>query len=320
MDNKIKEIKKLIKKPAKSVLALHLNPDGDSVGSNLAMAKILEKYGHQVDIYSFDPIPETYHFLLKNKKIINKSPCKINFSNYDIFWALDMTELSRCDHRLNKLNIKTIRIDHHLSGSIHFGDIVIADPQVASTAEILIQIFKKIDIEIDKTIAEYLIVGILSDTHYFLNSNTDTVVFKDICYLMQHGVDYKKIVYNLTRNLYYEDLIFTGQAIQRSIFNPKKKCIIIPIDNKLWTKYGRSLDKKDCLEKYIKAIHGTDFGIIISEKQKGRFNVSLRSRKPDFDVRKIAIKLGGGGHQAAAGITIKARSIKTVINKVLENI
>ena len=88
----------------------------------------------------------------------------------------------------------------------------------------------------------------------------------------------------------------------------------------MWVYYGKSFNKKDFLEQYIKSIKGTDFGIVITEKKKGQFNLSFRSRKPGFDVETLAKKFGGGGHKPAAGAVIKTGNINKAVNLIVKNI
>src|SRR3989338_6302980 len=316
----VDKIIELIKTPSKSVLALHLNPDGDSIGSNLALARILKQHGHQVEIVSCDQVPQNFLFLEDIKLINHQNPCLINWQKYDIFWALDVTKPERYAEELKKIDIKIIRIDHHPTVPGNFGDIVIAEPDAASTSEILIKIIKSSTIKIDKTTAEYLLIGSVSDTHYFLNSNTNKNVFDDISYLMQFKIDYEKIMFYLTRNIYFEDLILISKALEKALLIKDKHCVIIPIDYSMWVYYGKSFNKKDFLEQYIKSIKGTDFGIVITEKKKGQFNLSFRSRKPSFDVERLAKKFGGGGHKVAAGAVLKADNINQAVDFILKRI
>lgn len=308
----LSEIRKHIRTPKRSVLALHINPDLDSTGSSLAMYKILEQNGHTVDIYSQDPVSEAYEFMKNVDKIKIMPADAIPWSSYDYYWALDTADYSR--------NGKTspypdslfiLNIDHHISNP-GWGTINHIDADAISTASILLQIAQTLD----QDIAQCLMAGLAGDSGFFAFAQ-DEKPFRDAEKLMKAGADLQLIRYYTNQQIPMEDLQFISEAIKLIQIHEKKKAVILPIPEHIWKTYGVSANKNKYMTHYLYSIQGTDCGVMLIENSRDYTRLELRSRKPGFDVSRIAAQLGGGGHETAAGARVKRKPLQDIVEDVL---
>lgn len=315
----ISEIKTLLFDPHRAALTLHERPDGDSIGSNLALAKVLRQLGSSVDVYSIDTPDEKFSFLSGFDQI-KVSDGKIPWENYDIFWALDMSSIDR-NNRMGKkialpVSLQTIVLDHHRT-NLGWGRLNIVE-DLASTTTLLYKLFIDWGIKIEPELATALFVGLATDTSFFQNDNTSASVFKMAQELLLLGVDYEKISFELNRQLEKRDVAFYSALLSKMQVNLDKKVAYIAITHDEWIKYKASPEDYDYIKEYLKKIKGTDLGIMFTEEKPGYVRLGLRSRDPSYDVAALAQKFGGGGHKAASGASITGLSLDETVKKVLE--
>jgi phosphoesterase RecJ-like protein len=309
-------ISDLLTKPSKSILTLHRKPDGDSIGSNLALYHTLIKLGHTVSIYSKDPIPESFSFLSKSQEIQVVTPSKIPWDTYETYWALDMSSPAMLgEHVELPPTLTIINIDHHDSNQ-QWGAVNRVDPQEVSVASLLYQLFQEENIEIDIDSATCLLTGLLTDSGFFSYIH-DAKPLAIAAGLIQKGVAYQDLIFQLQRQKDIRDVQFLGKALEQIKIFKEKRFVIIPVSYEVWTKYGVSLDKNYLLTSYIHEVKETDAGVVIIEETRGNYRLEFRSRVKDYDVSRIAKALGGGGHVPAAGAHITAGSMQEAIDAVL---
>lgn len=299
------------------VLTLHINPDPDSIGSNLALAHVLQQLGHSVSVYSQDAVSDEFSFL-PGFADIHVSPSEdIPWTDFDIFWALDMAEADRMGVENIPLDLTTLVIDHH-SSNTGWGTINITQSNQPSTSSILLHIFKELQVDIDAKTAQCLLTGICGDTGFFQYA-VNPEVHEDAAFLMKHGADYAQITAELLNNIPLPDLVFMGSALQRATIYPEKSCVIIDVPYDIWKAHGESPLKRVFLVRYLSQIKDTKFGVVLSEEQPGKVRVSMRSHGDAYDVGALAAKLGGGGHVRAAGGNLEM-SLEDAVKTVLEAI
>ncbi|HLL60897.1 MAG TPA: bifunctional oligoribonuclease/PAP phosphatase NrnA [Candidatus Nitrosocosmicus sp.] len=317
MDEKINRLLKYLEQPKKSILTLHRSPDGDSIGSNLAFYHILRYFGHEVDVISKDPIPDNLLFLPGSQKITLLNPKKINWTNYDYYWALDMSSPEMLGENVQfPDNVKIITIDHHSTNS-KCGHLNIIDEKTISTCSIIFDLCKKSEIIVNNKIATCLLTGILTDSGFF-SYITDPAPLKDAQELLQYNVNFQNIMFHLQKKSPFEDLVFIGKALATAKLYKEKKVAFISVDNELWTTYGKSVDKNRYLTPYARDIADTNLGVVLIEEQPKSIRVELRSRNLEYDVSVLAQKLGGGGHKAASGARIEGKTIRGAIQLILK--
>jgi len=302
-----------LKKPGKSVLTLHRSPDGDSVGSNLALYHVLRSLGHTVTIYSKDPVPEKLHFLHEVQEIQVLPPEEIPFDQYDVYWALDMAEQHMLGSELTlPTHLPVITIDHHVSNP-GWGTINLIQPESIAAAEVLCDVFRALNIRITPEIATCLMTGLATDSGFFKYCRSHAP-FEVAAHLIKEGAAYQNMVISITKEQTLEDLQFIGKGLDLMKIVPEKRCCYIAISYDVFLAYCAMDDTRtDLLTTYLSSVHGTDYGILIVEKEPQSFRISFRAKNDSVDVSAKAAQIGGGGHRAAAGARIDGTSFEEVV-------
>jgi bifunctional oligoribonuclease and PAP phosphatase NrnA len=286
-----------------SIIAVtsHVVPDGDNIGSSLALCLALQKLNKQAVYVIDDNIPEVYKFL-KGAKEAKRFDSSANH-NYDLVIALDCGDIDRLG-KVKQLaeNTKLINIDHHMSNTM-FGEINLVEENASATAEITYKLIKSMGIFIDKDMAECIYTGIVTDTGMFQYSNTSEETHSIAAELIIAGVSPSDIFKKVYQNSPKEKVILMKEALKslEFYFDDKVSCITISkaqIDN--ITK--DDLDTEGIVN-LARDISGIEAAVFLKEKEPNIVKVSLRS-KDKIDVCAIAKEFGGGGHIRAAGCTI----------------
>ncbi|MDR1926819.1 MAG: bifunctional oligoribonuclease/PAP phosphatase NrnA [Endomicrobium sp.] len=313
---KISEISKIIKQSKTFFIAGHVKPDGDSLGSALAIASVLNRSGKKVCVCCTDEVPDFLKFLKgsdKVKKLVEKTDI------FDCAIILESVNFSRMgDIIVPKQVKKIINIDHHLTYT-KFGDVNYIAPSSASTAELVLNIFEYMKIKLTKNEAESLYTGILTDTGCFQQINTTPNSHIACAKLMEYGVDINEIYKKVYENNSINALKFRGLALCgiKTILNGQVAYIVLTKD--MFKKSGANYGDSNGVVNYTLGINGVKVGCVFREIDKKTTKVSCRSVKT-VDILNIVGIFGGGGHKNAAGCTISEdvnTSIK-IIAKVLK--
>lgn len=317
-----------IKKAKRILINCHTNPDADSVGSAFALNEVLKVYFKKdVTVIYPDDLPENTLFLkdsLESEVDLKKIDFgTFNFSDFDLFIALDSSSWDRIRGRGNKekIDIRTIVIDHHHTNN-RYGEINIVDDTISSTAELLYFIFDDWGISPDREpgypfFQTALLTGIISDTECFRTRVADSKTMKVVSDLMRFSS--KDVI---IQNLYQSNSITTLKSISDMLAN-----ISINTDGSFcytyikyedYSKNSLELFAKDMVaDFFINSVSKTDFGFIAVEKQKNEISVSFRSRT-DFDTSIIANELGGGGHKNRSALTMRGIDFDTALKKIID--
>lgn len=306
-----------IKKANKILINCHKNPDPDSVGSALAVNRVLEQMGKKPEIVCVSKIDEAQSFLPGFGKIRVVDFKGIDFSQYDLFLSLDSSTWDYATGMKNLPSIPIINIDHHRTND-EYGNINLVDKDLVSVAEIMYLLFKDWGVKIDKDVATNLLTGILGDSGVFRFPGTSAKTLEIAGKLMETGADKDRIIFHLCFSYGVEYFKFWGEAFKRMRIDRKGKFAWIAVPYNVFQKYGAKRDfKESTATAFLQSVEGTDFGLIMVEESNGRLGVSLRSRT-GLDVSEIALGLGGGGHRYAAGGGVEGLPFKEAVNKVLE--
>ncbi len=315
------KIKSILNKPHRAALTLHERPDGDSIGSNLAMAAALRQMGSTAQVYSIDK-PDPKFAFLSGFDDIKVNDGAIAWEAYDYFWALDMSSVERNNRMGQKIalpnQLNVIVIDHHRTntGWGKYNHVEIT----ASTTLVLYKLFTSWGVKIDKDIATALFVGLATDTSFFQNDSTNADVFKVAQELLQLGVEYDKISYELNRQLTMPDIKFYSEMLSKVQINEEKQVAYIAVTQEEWERFGAGPEEYDYIKEYLKKLKGTRLGIMFTEEKQGYVRLGLRSRDADYDVSALTQKFGGGGHKAAAGASLSGKTLNEAIEAVIAEI
>lgn len=294
----------------------HVRPDGDTVGSSLALKHFLNKIGKKdVDITMREKLPSNYNFLpsVESITVANKVSKK-----YDLALILECSDISRMglDVNLDNFN-RGIVIDHHQTNKIKKYNnnwINITYPEMASCAEIIFEIFKKGRVQIDKEIALCLYVGIVTDTGKFQWSNTNSHSFSTASELLKYGINTFDVYRNIYGNKSVKSLLLLGEVLRtlkrEKVGNVWISYIYVSYD--MYKKTATTVKDTEEFINYATSVKDTDVAVFFKEDGKN-IRVSFRSDK--IDVGRVAEYFGGGGHRNASGTTIEG-SFTTVKKKV----
>lgn len=281
-------------------IASHIQPDGDNIGSILALGLALKKLGKNVFILKADIIPSDYEFL-PGIELIDEVA---QLENLDIFIALDCSDIDRLGQNKNLLNkAKTIiNIDHHISNT-NFGDLNFVDSKAAATGELVYHIIEKLDIKIDMDIATNLYVAISTDTGSFKYESVTDKTHEIIARLLRYGID----------NSYINNKLYHSRSIERTNLLIKSfgtlntfsnnKAAIVKVTQKMLNSTNTKMEDTEGIISFIKDIDSVEVACLLKEFGDNETKVSMRS-KSYIDVAKICESFNGGGHIRAAGCTL----------------
>lgn len=304
-----------LKEAKGSILILtHENPDGDSLGSGLALYLFLKKKGKEVYIGSKDGVPHFLNFLPKCEEVI-RIP---NGRFYDVGIIVDASGFYRvgADVKVGK----KIRIDHHVGGEF-YGKQDYIDPKAPATAVLIYELIKNWDeTAIDKDIATCIYTGLATDTGFFRYSNTDERAFTLAKELLSYGVDPYYVYTMFSERESLNKMKLLSKVLETLELYEEGQVAGIIIPQKFLEETGTTYEDTEGLVNYPRAIEGVKLAFALIEKpDEGVWKVSLRA-KDSINVGKIAERLGGGGHKYASGAKIKARDYKEALEKLLEAI
>lgn len=305
-----------IKSADKIAVFSHINPDGDALGSTIAVKNVLKKhYGKDSDAVVIGKYPDIYDFMpLKNELIL--APDFNNDTVYDLVITVDVASLERIsqvEKAYNNSKFK-VNIDHHKT-NINYGDLNFVDGDASSTGEILYQIFDDLKITIDEDTAIALYASILTDTGCFKYKNTTEQSMIICSKLLAKGVDPSDISQRIYGNKPKPMVMLTAWAVSSAKFLNNDKLVYATVSVKDLEKFNAEPDHTEGIVEALREISSVKVAILFKELKYGDTKISMRSK--DIDIAKICEKFGGGGHTNAAGCTIK-KPLKIAVDKILE--
>lgn len=308
----LKKILELIEENERFLILSHRNPDGDSLGSEIALALSLRKLGKKVYIYNQDSPPKRYSKFPKASMVQTE---KKDFEE-EVIFVLDCSEIDRIGKIKDNIDFSkpVINIDHHI-GNTKFGIANFVKPGYSSTAEIIYRIIKR-EISLDKEIATYLYIGILTDTGAFRYPNTTSHSLRVASELVAYGV----IASQVSEFIWFTDpearIKLLGDVLRA--MNLYDKISIMTVTKNMLQKHGAKEEDTEEFVDYGLSIKGVQTSAIIKERENGALKVSLRS-KNGVSVQELASKYGGGGHKTASGFTVK-RNIQNFKKELKEEL
>lgn len=310
---KIKELKKTIEQCQSFIVASHVDPEGDAIGSSLAIYHALKNLGKKVCIFNESGVPRILKFLPGANEIVIHIP---SVNEYDCAIIVDCGDLGRVGSLRNKLEkLKIVNIDHHNTND-SFGDINFIDKNAAAAGEIVFEIIRKLDLPITYEIAINLYTAIVVDTGSFRYASTTPKSFKIAADLLQSGVDPWFVAMHIYENYPFERMKLLGDVLLTLQLVLEGKVAISLITQEMLKKYNATEDIAEGFVNFGRAIDGVEVSILFKETSNGTYKLSLRS-KGKVDVSKIAQTLGGGGHRNAAGCKVNG-SFDEAKKRVLE--
>lgn len=293
------------------VISGHNRPDGDCVGSCMALYLYLKKAlpDAQVKICLDEP-PEIYQCIKGFNEIDTTYTVE---DTVDVFIALDCEKSRLGEAETLFANAKKrINIDHHISNERGCGDVNYVVPGISSTAELVYELMEKQ--YIDAEIAKAVYIGIVHDTGIFMYSNTTPRTLRIAAELIEYGFDFTAVVDETFYEKTYTQNQLLGRALLESIMFMDGKCIVSVITKKTLDFYNATPKDLDGIVNQLRIIKGVECAIFMYETGNLEYKVSLRSCNY-VDVSKVATYFGGGGHVRAAGCNMNG-TFHDVINNI----
>jgi phosphoesterase RecJ-like protein len=277
------------------LLACHIRPDGDAIGSLLGLGLALKAAGKQVQMASEDGVPAAFRKLEGADQVV-RTPQGV----FDLVIVVDCSELERTGSALPQGRRPDINIDHHPTNTL-FADINIVVPSAVATTEIIAQLAPAWGLAITPGVAAALLAGLVTDTIGFRTENVTAPVLRLAAELMDAGADLADIYRRSLVDRSFEALRLWGAGLSRVERSGRMVWASLTLDDRRAARYsGR--DDADLIN-VLSSVDGADIAMIFIEQSNGRVKVSWRAQ-PGYDVSQLALSLGGGGHAAASGAEI----------------
>lgn len=318
-----KEINNLINKSNNICTISHIRPDGDAIGSQLAISYYLEEIGKKVIPINQDGAPEYLDFLESGDYLKDDKYLKNNFSDIDLIICVDISEFDRVGDKVKNIideklaDVPIINFDHHISNP-GFGKLNYIEEESSSAAEIIYLFLSSLNKNLSKKINEAIYVGILTDTGSFRFSRTTSRVFNIAEKITSSGVDISKIASLIYDRQPLRKIKLQGKLISELNLALNNKIAYFLLD--LNTKKELNIISQDTegLIAVVRSIIGVVGAIFFDQVDENTVRISMRSKDLNkLDVCEVCTVFGGGGHSLASGLTFKG-SLKEAEKEVIK--
>lgn len=297
-NSSLAEIASALKNANTVAIACHVRPDGDALGSGLALCLALENAGKSVYMLCEDAPPERLRIVPAIEKTYQQLPENVTF---DLFVAVDSAELNRIGvfaTYFQSFKGVTLNIDHHVSNP-GFAKYNYVLPDNTATCEIIPEVLEAAGFEITKEIADLLALGLLTDSGNFTHNDVSAKTFSVASKLKEKGADISRIGYLMFTHQVKGRALLYGRVISKMRFTLDDKLVFLTVTQKDFEETGTDKSQTEGFVDYPLSIDGVEVSIALMEVKKNQYKASLRSRRAD--VNAVASKFGGGGHVLASG-------------------
>jgi phosphoesterase RecJ-like protein len=309
-----------INKAESILINIHKHPDYDSISSALAISNVLNKIGKKNKIVGCQKVNEHFLFLKGAENIEFIDYSTFDFKDFDLFIIPDTGSFDRVtgskEISLPK-NLEYVVIDHHKTNYFD-QELKVLDERASATAEVLYGLFDDWKIDIDPTLATYLLAGILGDTVFLRYGEDSKKTLSVVAKLVEKGADKDFISENFYERYEFKTIKLLGVFLEN--MKKEKDFIWSAIPYETFEKYGKPDGVREMVaDLFFRGIRGTDYGVAILEYEKGEISLSFRSKK-EADVSQVARLFGGGGHKNAAGATVKGefnKAVQSIVSKIM---
>lgn len=299
-----------IKQAKRILMHCHPSPDGDSLGSTLGLKHALGSLGKDITLIKGDSnLPGYLSMLPGYATIVEKNIFEVDFNQFDLFLILDSASL----HQISKIkdlefpkNLKTIVIDHHISNP-GYADINLVDSTYPATCEIVYDLLKSWNIEITPDAALCLLIGIFTDTGGFRYAPTSPNTFKAAAELSSQAPNFLDSIFLMENNNAKGRLVLHGLLLQSIETHLNDSVAFASVSYDELQKHGIKQEEFGVpVVNEMKSVTGWNISVVFMEVEPGMVKMSFRTRDHIlYDISKLAVEVGGGGHSRAAGAQIK---------------
>lgn len=301
------KLKEALEGLSEVAIVSHFRPDGDAIGSTLALGHALSAQGKKVHLWNEDGVPERYAFL-EGAVQVQPVPSELPAGVQALICvdAGDVKRLGDAAIELFHAAPLTVNIDHHETNT-RYAQINVVESDAAACGCVLFHIFRAWGVELTLPVAEALYTAISTDTGSFQYSSTTAEVLRMAADLLAAGVD----VGDISRRI-YQEVPLSSLIVQREVLNHMQleengavSHYSMPAGKKAELGVGME-DTKDLVD-IIRVVQGVKVAVIFEDLENGLIRISLRSKDPRVNVAELATQFGGGGHAMAAGIRMRGQ-------------
>ncbi|MGC8861495.1 MAG: DHH family phosphoesterase [Armatimonadota bacterium] len=298
------------------VLACHERPDGDTLGSALAVGGVLRRLGKDVTVVCEDGVPDNYRFIPDSETVLTSTARR----DFDVGMLVDCEGLNRAGSAAEAVAAARVTacIDHHVPNG-GFGEIRVIDTEASSTAELVFELLEANEVELDRNLATQLMAGLVADTGAFRFANATPRTFEVAARLTRAGAKPSEIAREVYESRSLRSMKLLGRALASLKIHETGRVVWAEVTRKDLDELGAADADTEGIVNLVRWVKGPDVAVLFREVKPGSVRVSLRSDS-NVDVDRVARTFGGGGHRAAAGCTIEAPlddARKMLINEVL---
>ena len=292
----------------------HQRPDGDCIGSTVAVVRVLQSQGIEAVGLNRDRVPATLQSFVADTPLL----CAEDFEpEGHVAITVDSSDFERVGDRLNELFPEVLlNIDHHISNRNYATENIVKG-DASATTEILAGIFMDLGYPIDPVAAQGLYVGIATDTGQFRFPSTTPDTFEIARRLCECGANPSAAAHELYERESFAKIQLLQIFLDSLHLEFDRRVCIGLLDDGVYERTGATIDDSEGLVDHARSIDGVDVGVFI-ENRDGSIKVSLRAKDPFYRVDQVARKFGGGGHACAAGLNVEGSSISEVEPQLLK--
>jgi phosphoesterase RecJ-like protein len=312
----LRKISELIGRHRVFLISAHERLDGDALGSELALCRMLRSLGKEATIYNQDPTPGNFLFLPGSDGIVHQLP---PLEPFEVAFILDCSELERVGRESARIGTipNLVNIDHHVSNG-GFCDVRLLDSQASSTGELIFRLVRDMGLAVTAEMATCLYTAILTDTGGFRYGNTRRGALLAAADLVAGGADPQWISENVFESDSPSRIRLLAAVLPTLTLEEGGRVGSLTVTQKALADTGALPEHSEGFVELPRSIRGVEISIVYAELPDGSFKLSLRS-KGSVNVERVARAFGGGGHTNAAGCRV-AGELSEIRRRVIEAI
>ena len=316
MTETIQQIIEVIRYNSSFLLTTHEGPDGDAIGSSLALASFLRSIGKDVTVHYQDPVPDLYSFLPGADSVLQHIPDK----QYDVSFVLDIGERKRAGKEFCGFTrvTTTINLDHHLSCE-NFADFNLIDSQAAATGILVYRIARSFGFSFDLETALCIYVAVITDTGSFRYSNANQEAFSVAGEMIECGINAWDVAEQLYENQPQKRLELLAKCLPTLEVFKDGQAASVTVTMEMFLACNAGAELTDGFVNYPRSIRGVEVAIFFRQLEEKKYKVGFRS-KGKVNVAAFSAALGGGGHHNAAGCTMEGslEDVKAAVYSIVD--
>ncbi|MBK05996.1 MAG: DHH family phosphoesterase [Deltaproteobacteria bacterium] len=313
----LQQIADVIQQHQRFLVTAHMAPDGDAIGSSIALLSILEALGKDVILFNDVPYPAQFHFLTHADRVQTQLP---DDAGIEVSILCDCGDVARSPlHLLTKEQRGLfLVVDHHATSALE-GDLNFNDPDAPCVGILIYQLGKLLGVDIDLPAAKAIYCSLVSDTGGFRYQKTSPKAFRLAAELLEIGVD----PWEISSGLYESNPLERQRLLARTLdtieIDPTGQLAYLTITEEMYEQTGADQDMTDGFINFARGVKGIEAAVLFRQKGDDAWKLSMRSRGK-IDVSQVSSQFGGGGHHNAAGAVIEGtlEEAKAIVTKAME--